>query len=253
MLTLLQRFGEYRKLFGPAGIGLALRARASSRPIEVETRPIGFDHPLHLRLKTSDLPTLQKVWLYQEYAISLKNEPSFIIDAGANIGVASIYFATKFPKAKIVAIEPEPGNFALLEKNIRPYSNITAIRAALWNETGEVSLFDPGLGAWAFQTRTEGAKSIGRAPTVTIDELLRKFGTESVDILKMDIEGAEKEVFQNSSVWIGKVGVIMIELHDRFRPGCSRAFYLATGGFDQEQHRGETVILARKDLIASAP
>jgi FkbM family methyltransferase len=249
MFTLLQRFGEYRKIFGPAGIGLALRARASSGPVEVETRPIGFDHSLFLRLKTSDLPTLQKVWHYQEYAISLKGEPRFIIDAGANIGVASIYFATKFPKAKIVAIEPEPGNFTLLEKNTKPYPNITAIRAALWNETGEVSLFDPGRGAWAFQTRTEGAMPTGRVPAVTMDDLLRKFGMESVDILKMDIEGAEKEVFEKSSAWIGKVGVIMIELHDRFRPGCSRAFYLATDGFDHEQHRGETVILARKDLI----
>jgi FkbM family methyltransferase len=250
MFTLLKRFVEYRKLFGPAGISLALRARFSSKPIEVETRPIGFEHPLHLRLKTSDLPTLQKVWRYQEYAIALKTEPKFIFDAGANIGVAAIYFATKFPKAKIAAIEPEPENFALLEKNTKPYPNIMPLRAALWRENGEVCLFDPGNGPWAFQTRADTTNAIGRAVAVTIDELMHKLGVQFIDILKMDIEGAEKEVFETASPWIDKVGAIMIELHDRFRPGCSRAFYLATQQFDYEKHRGETVILARKEFLA---
>lgn len=249
MLGLLQRFGEYKRLFGSAGIPLALRACFSSSPTEVETHPTGFKHPLYLRLKTSDLPTLQKIWRDQEYAISLKQEPTFIIDAGANIGIASIFFATKFPNAKIVAIEPEPGNFALLEKNTRPYPNITAIHAALWKENGEVSLFDPGQGPWAFQTRADGANTIGRVPSITVDELLGRFSASTVDILKMDIEGAEKEIFENASAWISKVGVIMVELHDRFRAGCSRAFYLAAQGFEHEEHRGETVFLARKDLI----
>src|SRR5688572_6336531 len=116
MSGLLQRFGEYQRLFGQAGIGLALRARLASGPVEVETHPIGLKHPLWLRLKTSDLPTLQKVWRDEEYRFD--GDPKFIVDAGANIGIASIYFATKFPNARVIAIEPEPENFTLLEKNI---------------------------------------------------------------------------------------------------------------------------------------
>jgi len=249
MLPLLQRFGDYRKIFGAAGISLAIKARLSSGPIEVQTHPIGFDHPLHLRLKTSDLPTLQKIWRDHEYAVLLKHEPKFIIDAGANIGIASIYFTKNFPGAKIIAIEPEPANFALLKKNSQPYPNIIPICAALWKENGEVPLFDPGQGPWSFQTRTEGANAVGRVPAITVDELVRKFSATSIDILKLDIEGAEKEIFENVSPWIDKAGVIMIELHDRLRPGCSRAFYLAAQAFDHEEHRGETVILARKELI----
>jgi FkbM family methyltransferase len=250
MFSLLQRFGEYREIFGSVGFSLALRARLCSTPIEVETRPLGFSHPLWIRLKTSDLPTLQKVWRDCEYAIRLKAEPKFIIDAGANIGIASIYFATKFPNARVISVEPEGQNFMLLEKNTKPHANITPIKAALWNCCGEVSLVDPGQGPWSFQTRDQTKDAVARVPAITVDEILHKFGASSVDILKVDVEGAEKEIFENASAWIDKVDAIMVETHDRFRPGCSRALYLATQKFDYEEHRGETVVLARKESIA---
>jgi len=250
MFSLFQRFSEYRKLFGPAGISLALRARFSSVPIEVETRPIGSPHPLWIRLKTSDLPTLQKVWRDHEYAIRLKTEPKFIIDAGANIGIASIYFATKFPNARVIAIEPEEGNFALLERNTKPYANISSIKAALWKESGEVSLIDPGHGPWSFQTRGDAKDSVPRVEAITIRDIQQKFSARQIDIFKIDIEGAEKEIFENAEPWIDQVGVIMAETHDRFRAGCSRALYLAAQKLDHEETRGETVILARKELVA---
>jgi FkbM family methyltransferase len=250
MFSIFQRFSEYRTLFGPSGISLALRARFSSGPLEVETHPTGFPHPLWIRLKTSDLPTLQKVWRDREYAIRLKDEPSFIIDAGANIGIASIYFATKFPNARVIAIEPEEKNFALLERNTRPYANISPVKAALWNESGEVSLIDPGQGPWSFQTRGDTPNSTIRVKAITIPDIQQKFSVRQIDILKIDIEGAEKEIFENAAPWIDDVGVIMAETHDRFRAGCSRALYLAAQQFDHEEHRGETVILARKELVA---
>src|SRR5262249_54066304 len=132
------------------------------------------------------------------------------------------------------------------------YPNITAIRAALWKENGEISIFDPGQGPWSFRTSPEGVGSIGRTPAVTVDELLRKSGADFVDVLKIDIEGAEKEVFENASTWIEKIRAIMIELHDRFRPGCSRALYVGTPGFDHEERHGETVILTRTDRGSSS-
>lgn len=66
-----------------------------------------------------------------------------------------------------------------------------------------------------------------------------------VDLLKMDIEGSEKEVFEDSDRWIEKVGVIAIELHEEIRPGCKLAMSRATKGFEQIGHRGETLFMAR--------
>lgn len=63
-------------------------------------------------------------------------------------------------------------------------------------------------------------------------------------ILKMDIEGAEKEVFSNHPVWMSKIGMIVIELHDKIKVGCNRAFYLATDDFVKSEFRnGENVFL----------
>ena len=63
----------------------------------------------------------------------------------------------------------------------------------------------------------------------------------------MDIEGAEKEVFENASSWISRVGVVEVEMHDRLKPGCSQAVYGATKGFDHEFRKGETVFLVRRE------
>ena len=68
--------------------------------------------------------------------------------------------------------------------------------------------------------------------------------------LKIDIEGAEKEVFDDVTRWIGKIGVLMIELHERFKPGCVKNVMQATTGFDFEYENGETLFLARKDYVA---
>jgi FkbM family methyltransferase len=76
--------------------------------------------------------------------------PEFIIDAGANIGLASVYFASRFPNARILAIEPERKNFEILVKNVERYPNVQPILGALWGERAEVEVVDRGLGNWGF-------------------------------------------------------------------------------------------------------
>ena len=73
------------------------------------------------------------------------------MDAGANIGLASILFANRFPQAKIFAIEPEHDNFNLLADNVCTYDNIVPLHAALWGENATIHLTDPGDGAWGFR------------------------------------------------------------------------------------------------------
>jgi len=69
---------------------------------------------------------------------SVSTEPDVIVDAGANIGLASICFANKYANATIIAVEPEQSNFELLEENVAPYPNIVPVQAALWYEDSEV-------------------------------------------------------------------------------------------------------------------
>lgn len=154
------------------------------------------------------------------------------MDAGANIGMTSIYYANKFPKARIIAVEPEPSNFRELLNNVAPYPNITPIQAALWNRDCQLNLDSPkiespGFDKFRFQVREKGTIPV---PGMTMRTLMKKVGLNSIDLLKMDIEGAEIEAFENCD-WIDTVQAIAIELHDAIRPGGTAALNRVTKGF----------------------
>jgi hypothetical protein len=108
--------------------------------------------PLFLRRKTSDIGTYWDIFFKNEYNFVACREPETIIDAGANIGLTSVYFANKFPRSKIIAIEPENGNFEVLLMNVKNYPNIIPVNAALWNECGMIDVLNVGLGNNGFMT-----------------------------------------------------------------------------------------------------
>jgi hypothetical protein len=83
---------------------------------------------------------------------------------------------------------------------------------------------------------------------VTLTDVMRDHGLEKIDLLKLDIEGCEKEIFENSDPWIENVQAICLELHDRFKAGCSRAFYKAVDDFPIELRRGEDVLVTRDEF-----
>jgi FkbM family methyltransferase len=258
MSGFFSKLKSYCEVFGPAGVVYSVRTRLASAPFEITTRPRGFDHPVHMRLKTTDLVTFRKIFIDREYGLELSNEPRWIIDAGANVGFASMFFARRYPGAKIVAIEPERENFALLQKNVRPYPNIIPMQAALWERTATLDLVDPGIGPWAFQVHEQGraptGKLVGTIAAVTVADLQKTHGMKTVDILKVDIEGGEKEVFDHSDGWLDSVGVVLIELHDRFKPGCTETFERRTRDFEFREQRGETIFKARRrQMILSSP
>jgi FkbM family methyltransferase len=164
----------------------------------------------------------------------------------ANIGLASLYFAEKFPEARIIALEPEESNFDLLRRNLAGRANVVCLNMALWSQSGTVTVFDPGDGNWGFRTASESATDtgwvIGTVDCVTVGDLMREHAIDRVDLLKIDIEGAEKEVFLSAAGWIDRVDAIAIELHDRFKRGCAKAFYDATQSFRHEAHKGESIL-----------
>lgn len=220
---------------------LLAKARLLRRPIEMQVSAPGILHPIHLRVGTSDVSLFRDILLNKEYEWDLPAAPRLIVDAGANIGLSSIFYANRYPHARIICVEPEPCNARMLRKNMAYYPNSVIVEAALWSNNEPISVVDPGLGEWGFRTIPGSSNMRG----ITLDTLMDQCGIDYIDLLKVDIEGAEKEVFQNPSQWIDRLGVIVIEPHDRFKPGCSRSIYLATRDFEFEQRKGEMVFLAR--------
>jgi FkbM family methyltransferase len=255
LLDGLRKARRYARCFGVLkGVELMSREVVRRAPFEVSLSPNGFPAHVTLRAHSSDMRTCEQVLVDREYEIPGLRDPQWIIDAGANVGLAAVFFAEMYPRARIVALEPEATNFEMLKRNTSAYPQVTCIRAALWYKKGQLNLLDGGDGNWGFRTGEGdegGLDTISTVPCVTRESLLAEFQIPRLDLLKIDIEGSEKEVFEASGAWIDRVEVIAVELHDRFKRGCSRAFYNATADFDAELHRGENVFVSRHPFPAS--
>ncbi|MBQ4495852.1 MAG: FkbM family methyltransferase [Selenomonadaceae bacterium] len=178
--------------------------------------------------------------------------PQMIIDGGGNIGCSAIYYAKMYPDAQIYSLEPDKENFQLLKFNTVFYSNIHPIQSGLWNAETFIRVEDKGWGKWGFMTFDTTADDPAGFKATTISKVLADSGFEEIDILKLDIEGAEKEVFSAPDVdeWLPKVKVLTIELHDRMKRGCSYAFFKAISKYHWfHAFRGENLILIRESLM----
>ena len=214
-------------------------AFASGAPRTLRTTLREARRPFNVRVgsKATDLRVLEQVFSRQEYALPKSITPRTIIDAGANIGCATIFFASHYPGVHIIAIEPEASNFEVLQSNCAGLSNVVPIQAAVWSHPATLTFVDPYCGSWAFAMK-ERVEDGTPVRGITISQLVEEFSLDRIDVLKMDIEGGEKEIFSASDLsWLDKVGMLAIELHDFSRPGCAKAFYSALRDrrFEQRQ------------------
>ncbi|PSL31192.1 FkbM family methyltransferase [Dyadobacter jiangsuensis] len=213
--------------------------------------------PIHLRPKTTDEKVFVQVFIKNEYDVPLGFVPETIIDGGANIGLASIFFTTKFPKAQIVAIEPDPENAAAVIGNTKHYPNIHVKQAAIWPRQTVAKISDKfGVGKWGIvveEMDDSDGEEAGEPNTCTIDSIMKEFGWNQIDLLKLDIETAEKQLFsENYMTWLPKVKVIVIELHDWMVPGCSKPFFTAINeAFTRYRfaQTGENIMIHNLDLF----
>lgn len=250
-----KRIYPHWRALGLRGAVCAWRARRSGKERLLSVRPRGCRHPFALRIPSSDLRTFEQIFRQREYAFETDRAPGVIVDAGANIGLAAIYLANRYPEARIIALEPEAENFALLSANVAPYPQITPVQAALWHRNGEVAVADHGWGAWAFVTVERDGPAPGDAvlrhgvAAVTVDGLMDTYKLDRIDLLKVDIEGAEMEVFGDTAAWIDRVDAVAIELHEALRPGCSAVFGAGCSGLATAWEQGEKVCRVRGDWL----
>ena len=203
-------------------------------------------HPIYMRASTSDLWVFDQIFLYKEMETDFGQDVAFIIDAGANIGLTSVYLANRFPSAQILALEVDQQNFELLAANTRPYPCITPLLKGLWNRRANLVIDNPEEYAWAFTVSEASQEGSSTVEGISMADLLRDFGWERVDLLKMDIEGAELEVLSHGTEeWLDRVRVLAIEVHYQ-RIGCWEAFRrIAELGSFALKWCGEYAVLTR--------
>lgn len=203
---------------------------------------------LTLRTLKPDLSVARHCLIHGEFSVALNiaggGNVSFIVDAGGYIGTAAIAFAKMFPHATIVTIEPSSENFTILKQNVAQFDNIIPVKAALVGGADRsVTLYDRDTGSWGYTLLPrQGARELRVLDVVTgisLSSLMNQHEVDHIDILKLDIEGSELDVLQNSAEWMPKVGVIFAELHDRIVPGCTDAFEKATSDMKRVDLRDE--------------
>jgi FkbM family methyltransferase len=195
--------------------------RKKSRGLFNATQPYKLspkhsDYPLTCRPNTSDIDVFGQIFIQREYScLDDLSDVDLVIDCGANVGYSSAYFLTYFPACTVISVEPDPANFALLEKNIAPYKERSKIvYSGLWSHPVGLKI-QYRDDAWATEVRECKSDELPDVQATDIKTLLRESGKERISILKMDIEGAESVVFaKNYESWLPYVDNIVIELHD---------------------------------------
>lgn len=208
-------------------------------------------HPLQVRLRrSSDMSVFDQIFVCEQYScLRDLEEPSLVLDLGANVGFSAAYFLSAFPKARIVAVEPDERNLAICQANLAPYGDrVLLLHGAVWSRPATLRLL-------------KGTFLDGREWTTQVDELLEEQGTSegvqawdvgslidmvgdnTVDLLKVDIERAELSVFGNSAgSWLSRVRNICIELHGK---DCEEVFFAAIKDFDYELERSGELTICR--------
>lgn len=160
-----------------------------------------------------------------------KDFKGLIIDGGGYIGTAAIALHKIYPKARIITIEPSSENYNILIQNIAKYSQITPIKAAISCESGgKLTLRNRGTGTWGFTVIKKpqdnpDSSSIEHVDTISIEDIYKMSDCNEIGIIKLDIEGAEKELFQKNAFQLNKSKAIIAELHDRIEDGCTSSFF----------------------------
>ena len=163
----------------------------------------------------------REVFIHQDYDFDAGREDPLILDCGANVGMATLFFTWRYPKAEVHAFEPDPGTFALLKRNLEQnrLTRALAHRAAVCGRSGPVSLFrdesDPGSPTMS-TVRGRMPKDSTTVEGITLSEFMdQSLPGRDVDLLKLDVEGAEASVIGElaASGRIARVRTIIVEYH----------------------------------------
>ena len=231
-------------------------------PVAQLHTPDGLIRSFEHRGSPADVGVFEQIFVAQDYSLGrlrrgrelvqryeamlASGKTPIIVDAGANIGASVVYWGIHFPKAQILAIEPDKANFALLRKNTQGL-NVILHEAAIGSIEGSASLSDPGEGEWGYRTARDDA---GGLPILSMDSLLEGgvAANAAPFTAKIDIEGAEADLFAANTDWVQSFDLLIIELHDWMLPGqgTSRNFLKCIANLDRDfLHIGENIFSIR--------
>jgi FkbM family methyltransferase len=245
--------------------GHIARSGDSAAPVRVEQQldEIGAPITAFVRPDTSDLAVWNQVVRERQYAPVVRVlrevaclEVETILDLGANIGLTALYLGAIYPKARILAVEPDAASFRLLKRNTETLgARVHALQAAFWARNEPLSWtserFRDGR-EWA--RAVEGSENGGDSiDSITPTEALARLDVGRADLAKVDIEGAEAAFFateEGTEALLGLADVFAIELHRESVDPLQAVIAFDRGGF-LTLPAGELLIAIRRERIGA--
>lgn len=219
-----------------------LQLRKADRGV-LGTQPIKLNfpqllHPFYVRPGTSDAGGIVQNVLREEWGAFLPSGPvRCIVDAGANCGDTTAWYLSKFPQATVIALEPDPDNYAMLCKNCEPYGpRAVLLNAALWSSDAKLKVRteEKTDSFWVGEAECDAASV---CDGISLPQLLQLVKIDTIDILKLDIEGAELQLFSSRpEEWLPAVRCVAVEIHG---PKARDAVYSAMrpGQYENKTYR----------------
>jgi FkbM family methyltransferase len=195
------------------------------KPITVDVDLVTLGPSVRLRSHTTDISVLKELLVGNSYA-PLPVDPSVttVVDLGANVGLSFRWLRSRYPQARFVCVEPDPGNLEILRANVRAVDPDARIHAACVGGRERRVTLTSTSGEWGF--RMSDAQEAGATATaalegidvITMESLMLDAGLDRIGVLKCDIEGAEAEVFADCRAWIDRVDAMSVECHSDVMP-----------------------------------
>jgi len=230
--------------------------KKSQKPdtVRLRLRPPYDGGDIWLREGSSDVGTFDEIFFSDLYRSIVQRTSSglFIIDLGANIGLATRYFAAHLPRSEILSVEPDPHNFEMLQRNTQELERAgrcRTIRAAAWSKAASLDLLAlPEETAFdSFRVVESAMASMQTVAALSVGEILERSKFPRVDILKIDIEGSEVEVFKGNVDWLRKTRSLAIEFHGDSREASRFDEVMRLHGFQVDDSHKFTVLAIRGD------
>jgi FkbM family methyltransferase len=164
----------------------------------------------HYRVNKGDLWSMREVLLDQCYRFPGSIHPETVVDLGGNIGLTSLWMDREYVLRKLVIVEPHPANAFVARLNLeKANAEVTMMEAAVGSSDGTARFSASEHSNLGFVEYG----SVGDTRVISMDTLFNEAGIERIDLLKVDIEGGEADLFSKNLGWLASVGCIIAELH----------------------------------------
>jgi FkbM family methyltransferase len=209
----------YRQLFPTPEVAAWRHAQDRARAVPRFTP--GSIRMLNYELQYSDLLSFCPQWhdIFVDGALEYRADSAAprILDCGGNVGLASLFFKRRFPSARITAYEADPAIYRMLRANldVNGARDVESVHAALWTANGRVRFLAEGSDSGTIEVRSNGTDERAvEVPSLRLRELIANDPHGRIDLLKLDIEGAEDAVLADCEPVLDRIDAIVMDLHE---------------------------------------